>query len=325
MNRSILSRMRVALVVTALALFVACGGGIDGTGSTPPGQAITSSGVMTKGSVILNGVRFDDSTAVITDDLGRNAAQLANGMVVRLRGRSADNVNGVAERIDVENELRAPIISINAAALPLSFVAAGLTMLVDSETVFANVPNFAALAVGMRVEVHGLRDAFGFLHASRVEVVAAGQGVDEVRGTVSALNTIASTFLLNGSIVVNYANATFSPAGASAASLANGALVEVRGGNLAGIVFLATQVDIEVLEDDPLRGRVGEKQEVEGFVTGFTAHPGTFLVNGRTVSTTASTRFVGGTAADLINNAKVEASGVIDAQDVLVASVIEFR
>ena len=325
MNRSILSRMRVALVVTALALFVACGGGIDGTGSTPPGQAITSSGVMTKGSVILNGVRFDDSTAVITDDLGRNAAQLANGMVVRLRGRSDDNVNGVAERIDVENELRAPIISINAAALPLSFVAAGLTMLVDSETVFANVANFAALAVGMRVEVHGLRDAFGFLHASRVEVVAAGQGVDEVRGTVSALNTIASTFLLNGSIVVNYANATFNPPGASAASLANGTLVEVRGGNLAGLVFLATQVDIEDLEDDALRGRVGEKQDVEGFVTGFTAHPGTFLVNGRTVSTTASTRFVGGTAADLINNAKVEASGVIDAQDVLVASVIEFR
>jgi hypothetical protein len=325
MKQSIPSRLRVALVLAGLALFVACGGGIDGTGGTPPpGQAITSSGVMTKGSVILNGVRFDDSTAVITDDLGRNAAQLANGMLVRLRGRSDDNVNGVADRIDVENEMRAPIISINLSA-PLSFVAAGLNVLVDSETVFANVANFTALAVGMRVEVHGLRDANGFLHASRVEVVGAGQGVDELRGTVSALNTALSTFLLNGSIVVNYANATFSPAGANAASLANGVLVEVRGGNLAGIVFVATQVDIENLEDDTFRGRVGEKQEVEGFVTGFTAHPGTFLVNGRTVSTTANTRFIGGTATNLVNNAKVEASGVIDAQGVLVANEIVFR
>jgi len=324
MNQSTLSHLRVALVLTGLALFVACGGGIDGTGGTPPpDQAITSSGVMTKGSVILNGVRFDDSTAVITDDLGRNAAQLASGMVVRLRGRSNDHVNGVADRIDVENEMRAPIISINGTLL--SFVAAGLTVLVDSQTVLANVADFAGLAVGMRVEVHGLRDASGFLHASRVEVVGAGQGVDELRGTVSALNTTLSTFLLNGSVLINYANATFSPTGASAASLANGALVEVRGGNLAGVVFLATQVDIENLEDDVFRGSVGEKQDVEGFVTGFTAHPGSFLVNGRTVSTTASTLFVGGTAADLVNNAKVEADGVIDAQGVLVASRIVFR
>jgi len=324
MSQAILARLRVALVLTGLALFVACGGGIDGTGGVPPGQAITSSGVMTKGSVILNGVRFDDSTAVITDDRGRNATQLASGMVVRLRGLTADHVNGVAQRIDVENELRAPIVSINAAALPLSFVAAGLTMLVDNATVFANVPDFSGLVVGMQVEVHGLRDASGLLHASRVEAVV-GQSVDEVRGTVSALNTTLSTFLLNGSIVVNYANATFNPPGASAASLANGTLVEVRGGNLAGLVFLATQVDIEDLEDDALRGRVGEKQDVEGFVTGFTAHPGTFLVNGRTVSTTASTRFVGGTAANLVNNAKVEAAGVIDAQSVLAADEIVFR
>jgi hypothetical protein len=322
MNQSILLRVRVALVLIGLGFseFVASGGGITGTGGE-----MTSSGVMTEGSVILNGVHFDDSAAVITDDRGRNAAQLANGMKIRLRGRSADNVNGVAELIDVENELRAPILSINVSALPLSFVAAGLTVLVDSETVFAKVANFAALAVGMRVEVHGLRDAAGFLHASRVERVGAGQGADELRGKVSALNPILSTFLLNGNIIVNYAAAAFGPAGASAASLANGALVEVRGGNLAGIVFIATEVDIEDLEDDAFRGRVGEQQDVEGFVTGFTAHPGTFRVDGRTVSTTASTLFVGGTAADLVNNAKVEADGVIDATDVLAAGKITFR
>jgi hypothetical protein len=312
MNHSLFSRLRAALLLTTL--LAACGGGIDGTGGTPPGQApITSSGVMTKGSVILNGVRFDDTTAVVTDDRGRNATQLATGMVVRLRGRSDDNVNGVAERVDVENELRAPITAINAAANPQSFVAAGLTVLVDDQTGYANVAGFAALAVGMRVEVHGLRDAAGNLRASRVEAVQAGQGADELCGTVSGLNPAATTFVLNGSVTVAYGNALFNPPGASAASLAAGIVVEVRG-SLSGSVFTANQVDLEDLEDDNLRGRFNEKQDVEGFVSGFTAHPGSFLVNGRSVATTAGTRFVGGTAADLANDAKVEAEGVIDAQ-----------
>jgi hypothetical protein len=327
MSMSNLSFMRRALVTAgALAILVACGGGIDGSGGTPPpDQPLTSSGVMTKGSVILNGIRFDDSSAVITDDRGRSAAQLANGMVVRLRGHGSGGPNGVADRVDVENEVRASITSINAAANPQSFVAGGLTVLVDTDTVFANVANFTALTVGMRVEVHGLRDANGNLHASRVEALGAGQGLDELRGNISALNTTASTFVLNGSITVNFGTATFSPAGASVASLANGVLVEVRGAFAAGNTFIAAQVDIEDLEDDPLRGRVNERQEVEGFITGFTAHPGSFFVNGRPVTSTNATRFEGGTAADLANNAKVEVEGTIDAQGVLVASKIEFR
>lgn len=326
MNR--ISNLRVGLLGACITGLAACGGGTDGTGGSPPtpaGIATTASGVMTKGSVIINGIRFDDTTATVTDDRGRNAAALATGMVVKLRGRSDDNGNGTAERVDVENELRAAITSINASASPQSFVAAGLTVLVDSQTVYANVANFAALVVGTRVEVHGLRDAAGRLRASRVEAIAVGQGADELRGTVSAVNTTADTFVLNGNITVNYAGATFSPANATENSLVNGTtVVEVRG-SLAGSVFTATQVDVEDLEDDNLRGRENEKQESEGFVTGFTAHPGTFQVNGRTVTTTTSTRFVGGTSADLVNDVKVEAEGIVNAQGVLVASKIEFR
>jgi hypothetical protein len=324
--------LRAALLAAGAAVLAACGGGTDGTGAPVPappppttGIATTASGVMTKGSVIVNGIRFDDSTATVTDDRSRTAATLANGMVVKLRGRSDDTGNGTAERVDVENELRAAIASIDSAASPQSFVAAGLTVLVDSQTDYANVAGFAALAVGTRVEVHGLRDATGRLRASRVEAVAAGQGADELRGVVSAVNTTSDTFVLNSNITVNYAGATFSPAGVTESALVSGAtLVEVRGA-LAGNVFTATQVDVEDLEDDSLRGRANEKQEVEGFVTGFIAHPSTFKVNGGDVQTTASTRFVGGTSADLVNGVKVEAEGVVNAQGVLVASKLEFR
>ena len=124
---------RAALLAACFGLIAACGGGTDGTGSPVPSAAgITTSGVMTKGSVIVNGVRFDDSAAIVTDDRGRTASGLANGMVVKLRGRRTDSGSGIAERIDVENELRAAIASINAASSPQSFVAAGITVLVEA-------------------------------------------------------------------------------------------------------------------------------------------------------------------------------------------------
>jgi hypothetical protein len=296
------------------------GGGTGGTGAQAP---IVSSGTMAKGSIILNGIRYDDSATTVTDDRNRTAAQLANGMVIKLRGRSDDNTTGQADRVDVENELRATIQSISTAGNTQSFVAAGLVVIVDSQTVYSNVAGFSALTVGQRVEVHGSRDTNGNVRATRVEAVGAADGVDELRGTVSNVVTATSQFTLNGNITVNYNGAAFSPTGASATSLVAGALVEVHG-LLAGTVFTATQVDLEDTEDDTFRGRDNEKTEFEGYVSGFTSHPGTFKVNGRNVQTTASTRFVGGTAADLANNVKVEAEGT-SSSGTLVASKVEFK
>ena len=199
---------------------------------------------MAKGSIILNGIRYDDSATSVTDDRNRTAAQLANGMVVKLRGRSDDNTTGQADRVDVENELRATIQSISTVGNSQSFVAAGLTVIVDSQTVYSNVAGFSALTVGQRVEVHGTRDTAGNVRATRVEAVGAADGVDELRGTVSNVVTATSQFTLNGNITVNYSGASFSPTGTSAASLVAGVLVEVHG-SLAGSVFTATQVDLE--------------------------------------------------------------------------------
>jgi hypothetical protein len=275
---------------------------------------------MTKGSVIVNGIRFDDTAAVVSDDRGRNAAQLASGMVVRVRGRSDDNINGVADRVDVENELRAVIGTKSTAANTQSFVAGGLNVIVDNQTVFANVSGFAALAAGQRVEVHGPRDASNNVRATRVEVVGAADGLDELRGAISGLG--ANQFTLNGSITVDFAGAALSPAGTPVSALANGVLVEVRG-TLTGNTFKATQIDVEDLEDAAIGAKENEKTEYEGFVTEYTG-ANTFKVGGRAVQISASTRFVGGTSADLANNAKVEAEGVT-VGGVVLASKIEFR
>jgi hypothetical protein len=315
------------IAVPLLAALAGCGGGTDGTGATPPPPSVTSSGVMTKGSIRLNGVHFDDTTAQINDDRGRGSVGLADGMVVKLRGTS-DGTNGKADKVQVENEVRGPITTIEPNASPQFFIVGQLKVLVDTTTVFANVANFAGLALNDRVEVHGLRDDANNVHASRVERVGpanASNGFDEVRGTVSAADLNANTFTLNGNLTVNYSAATFAPVGASEnALLGTGVVVEVHG-TLAGATFNATQIDIENLEDADFRGDPNEHQDVEGFVTQFTATPGTFLVNGRPVTTNASTLFVNGTAADLANNVEVEAEGTIDNSGTLMASKIQFE
>jgi hypothetical protein len=317
-------RSALGFTLAGVIALAGCGGGTDGTGAPAPTAQVTSSGILTQGSTILNGTRFDDSTAVVTDDSGRGAAQLGTGMFIKLRGRSDDGVGGQADRIDIENEVRGTIQNIDAAAKPQRFMVAGLTVLVDGKTVYSNVAGFAALAVPMRVEVHGLRDNANNVRASRVEVLGPAGGADELRGAVSDVNMTANQFTLNGTIAVHYAGATFRPTGASEAALTPGTIVEVRG-TLTGTVFAATEVDIEDLEDVEFRGSEHEKQEIEGFISGFTAHPGTFQINSRSVQTTPTTQFAHGTAANLANNVKAEAEGTINAQGVLVAAKIAFE
>jgi len=73
------------------ALLASCGGGTGGTGATSnPGPTnAVSIGVMTTGSVIVNGVHFDDNGATIKiDDTPKTPSDLQSGMVVRLRGEN---------------------------------------------------------------------------------------------------------------------------------------------------------------------------------------------------------------------------------------------
>lgn len=313
------------LAAGLLALLPACGGdgltlaggGIDGTA----GPAQFSEGVITRGSVILNGVRYDDSQAVVRiDDRTASAAELATGMFVKLRGRvNADGSTGTAERVEVRNELRGAISAINASAQPASLIVVGQTVLIDDTTVYANVAGLTELAVGSRIEVHGPRDANGAIRASRVELTDAAP-VDELRGVVADLG--ATTFTLSG-ISVSFAGAAISPAGAG---IANGQPVEVRGSfNAAAGVFLATRVDREDLEDQQVQPAAGQRLEVEGYIAAFDAALGTFVVNGRTVRYSGSTRFEGGSAVDLANNVRLEAEGTVDAAGVLQASKIELK
>src|SRR5262245_18006079 len=104
-----LDSLRSALLaaLTASIVVAGCSGGTGGTGVSGSSPAL-STGVMTKGSVILNGVRFEDTTANITiDDTPKTAAALQIGMVVKLVGSvNDDGITGTAQQVKALIEVR---------------------------------------------------------------------------------------------------------------------------------------------------------------------------------------------------------------------------
>ncbi|MGB5081685.1 MAG: DUF5666 domain-containing protein [Burkholderiales bacterium] len=306
-----------------------CGGGTGGTGSGGSSPAV-SQGVMQKGSTIVNGVRFEDTTAnIFIDDTPKTAAALQNGMVVKVLGTvNDDGINGTAQRVKALIEVRGAVTAVFPAENPQRLVVLNQDVIVDDLTVYSNLANFAAIAVSALVEVHGLRDTTGRIRATRIEANQAQMGddtVDEIRGVVSggAGGSNPTTFNL-GLQAVDASGAVIAPAGAS---YQNGSVVEVHCNVRPCLnvgVFQASRIVVESAEDSAFQPGSGQRFEAEGLISGFAGHPGDFSVAGTPVTTTASTRFEGGIATDLADNIKVEAEGSWNGTR-LVASKIEFK
>lgn len=321
-----------AVIVSVIMLMAvtACGGGGGGTGTAPATSTSTvSTGVMVKGSVIVNGVRFEDTTANIAiDDTPKVAGDLRNGMVVQVLGTiSGDGVNGTAQRVEAQIEVRGTPTLVNSAANPPSLIVLGQTVIADDQTVYSNLANFAAITTSTLIEVHGLRDTTGRIRATRIEANVAQMGndlVDEIRGVVSGgAGQNPVTFNL-GAQAINAAGAVILPANAV---YQNGSVVEVHCTQrpcVVGGVFQAARIEVEDAEDSAFQPGSGQRFEAEGLISGFVGHPGNFSVAGTPVTTTSATRFEGGIATDLANNIKVEAEGAWNGTR-LVASKIEFK
>jgi hypothetical protein len=319
---------RLAILSLAVALTIAgCGGGTGGTGAS----SAVSIGVMTKGSTIVNGVRFEDTTAnIIIDDTPKTAAALQSGMVVQVLGTvNADGITGTAQRVKAQIEVRGQPTSVDPTANPQSLVLLGQTVIVDDQTVYSNLAGFGAITTSTLIEVHGLRDTTGRIRATRIEANQAQMGdntVDEIRGVVSGgTGSNPTSFSLGSQAVTVIGGAVIAPDGAT---YQNGSVVEVhctaRPSCTPGDVFQASRIEVESAEDSVFQPGSGQRFEAEGLISGFTLHPGSFFVAGTPVTTTGSTRFEGGIATDLANDIKVEAEGAWNGS-ALVASKIEFK
>jgi hypothetical protein len=301
----------IVVATTVLLVFALVGCTLSGQGA---GTEVVMSGVMMKGSAIINGVHFDDVSASISaDEASITPSELGDGMVIKLKGTvDEDGLNGTATVIEVENELRGTVTAISGD----SFEVLGHTVYVDGATVFVNTVDLSGLVATVdQVEVHGQRDASGAIRASRVEKLTSVVE-DELRGIVTGKTGASSgTFAIQGSgQTYNYDGTTVI---VGAATFADGDLVEVH---LSGTD--ATRIELEDAEDTEFES--ADYFEVEGFVSGYSAHPGSFNVGLKQVQTSATTRFEGGSSADMGNDVRVEAEGMLSS-GILYAEKISFK
>jgi hypothetical protein len=300
------------LRLLVLALLTSCGG-VDSGGT---GGSAAYGPINGLGSIIVNGVRFDDSNAAITDEDGESVERdrLQLGVMTSVEGGDvvgpADDRRATAHRVRIFSELIGPIGAIDASTQTIEVL--GQTVRITSATVFGDgLPaGFASLQVGMVVEVFARLDsATDRYGATRIEL-RPGPAWYSVRGKVGQVDATARTFQV-GALVVDFSQLTT----VDAAKVVLGNIVRVRletSPSAAG-VWRALSVSSG---QRPIAD--AEEAHIEGRISAFES-PQRFSVDGVTVDATDAA-FPDGTAAiSLGARVSVEGSargGVVYAKEV---------
>lgn len=288
---------RRSWLVLAASAVTGCGGGtvsvagLPGTGGTGLFAQGPISGF---GSVILNGIRFDDTAATVQlDGLAGGSSDLRLGMVATVQGqRGADATLGTASSIEVWSMAQGLVTQGQATpGASGQFRVAGMTLLTDPNTVFDGFSAVAPLSVGQRVAVWGLQagaDGRSW-RATRVALVAASAVVSS-----GLLSVEDSQRTLNGLLLT----------GALAGTLAQGALVRVQG------TLSANGNSLEVMSAKLLSGSGAASPqgdaEIEGVVTTAPSASGFSL---GTIVVDASQAVYSPANAQLFIGARVEVNG----------------
>jgi len=315
---------RAGLAGLALAVIAGCGGGGGdaglpaASGGTSAALAYTQGTVTGFGSVIVNGVRFDDSSATVSDDNGSPAAPgaLRLGMRVEVDSSAVDasTASATAHAVRFGAQLVGPVTAINTNAGTLT--ALGQVVDITATTVFDDSLSggLGALALADVVEVHGVNDvATGHIVATRIEREASVSAY-QLRGSVTALDPTAKTFFI-GAAAISYAGV---PAAGVPNTLADGVLLRVQldPTPVAG-VWTATSLGIKG-HSLPVGATTAQ---VRGSVSAFTSATA-FSVDGLPVDASAAS-FPDGSAG-LALGVMVEVHGTVS-NGVLVATKVELE
>ena len=326
-----MKNIKLIILSFILSFAAGCGGGSSDTPvvNPPPPPLVGGIGrtgvamgpISTFGSVVVNGVRYDTSSAAFTvNGLSGSQDDLRVGQVITVSGSIDDNgVDGNADEVNFDDNVKGPIQSIDLGTSQI--VVLGQTVLINPETSFDDSISPASidgLSVDDIIEVSGLVDANGRITATRIELKPAGTEL-EVLGNVSNLDSANFLFNINN-LVVDYSGATLD--NFSGGQINDGDFVEAKGLSLNGNgQLVATRVELK----NGLPGVAdGVHIEIQGFITRF-ASATDFDVTGLPVTTTANTVYEGGDAADLGLNVKVEVEGDVDANGLLVATKVDIR
>lgn len=268
-----------ALAATAVfaASLAGCGGGVGvgGTGSYASGP------ISGFGSVIVNGIRFDDSGARIETEAGDTLrrGELALGMFAEVDGGaiggSAAEPTATATRIRIASALVGPVTARDAATQTLAVLQQPVR--ITASTVYAaTLPDgFASIGAADVLEVHGFYDAgAAAIVATRIEKRLLPPLAYKLRGVVRSLDAAAHTFAIGG--------ATFSYASPLQPVDGSYVLLSVETTPVGG-AWVVRRIDDGRRQLPDL-----ERAEFEGTVTAFTSSR-QFSVNGQPVdASTAS-------------------------------------
>ena len=196
------------LLACVAALATACGGGgadggeggVGGGGTGAP--ASFSQGPITGfGSIIVNGVHFDDSAATVVDDDGNalsNATSLRLGSVVDVQGGAIADGSARATAITVHIDLLGPVTTAFNASTGRLGVLGQPVQVLASTALDGFAGGAAAIHAGQVVAVSSLYDkASGVYVATRIDPVA-GATRFAIRGAPTAVDATAGTFSIGG-------------------------------------------------------------------------------------------------------------------------------
>jgi hypothetical protein len=306
------STFKNLVTVAITTLLVACGGGGGGSSNSnaTTSESIVARGVITQlGSIWVNGVEYEtpDGKSYSSDDSTSNVADYRVGQYVRLRGRrNDDGISGIADEVEYEAELE--------GAADVNGDINGVVIVRASNINAAGIPG--PLANGVRYEVSGIWLDQSTIEATFIKLDDDGDGVDEIKGVVEAVNPGVS--LTVHSVVYSYGGPTV---------VAIGDYVEVH--------FNGTVASKVELEDDFDDATEGQEVEFEGAVNMdpgdlATCPVGTdFLIDTTCIdwdSVSANGWKDGLTdESDMVAGIRVEAEGHYNAAALLIAEKIKGR
>lgn len=311
--------LRAGFAALAVLLLVAgCGGG--GGDNMPSGRAFTEGTITGFGSIIVNGIRFDESTAQVSDDNDQlhDKSELKLGMNVEVESSDIDRASNSAKasHVGFGAAIVGPVSAISTGTTPKTLTVLDQIVEISDTTVFDEslTNGLDSIKINDVIEVHALLDTVtGHYLAKRIEPDPAAT-VFKLRGVVADLDFTAKTFKIGGALI-NFA-------GLAAADLpnnfANGLKVRVRlqtAKNSSGEwVAISIRAGERRVEDQ-------DEAEVRGTITDFTSLA-SFSVNGLPVDASKAA-FPDGTAG-IQKGAEVEVEGAI-VNGVLVATKVELE
>jgi len=308
---------RTASVLLGLVIAATAGSCASSSGGGISGTSLVSGPISAFGSIILDGIEFDTTNAVVTiEGDPAEIGDLRLGMFVFVRGKVNDaGTTGVAERIASDHLLNGPVDAVNVA--DGTFTALDQLVITDANTVFDQI-TLDTLAPGDVVEVFGVLDADASIRATRVTKIG-GPPDFEVTGVISQIDTAAQTFKI-GVLTVDYSEAEIE--NAPTEGLSNGLVVEVGMDDVPVNDFvMATGVEVRTLDvifDE------GDGAKFRGFITALVSATEFVINHTQHIVINDATTFDHGDQSDIALNAEVDVEGVLQSDGTVVANEVDF-